>query len=458
MMIVTLGKIADVSLGYKSLQNDFFYVNAATIETYGIEKRFLKPILMRRDLEPGAYLQGVSPTFWLFYCQSKPQDLRGTGALRYLDAMADRAATEKKQTGKSHTIREVLEAQGGGLWYAPKALPHKHHVWLRKAFDGVYSPFLFEAAALVDQRFNSLAPNDDACVTWEEIAAVVSSTVFAYSVEINGSSSMGAGVLEAPTTKIRSYPVLDVRNLKKSERAKLVTLARAVWEKENPVDWSQDSYAVGKKQAALDQWIIERVTDKVTTERLYSDLHEACLARVGLAKDKLKKVNKRKTDNIGNVADSIAAVIAPRVKSKSFPEQFIDGPLDVDFTVSRELIRSVQHAPLMGQWDVIFLGEGRKKILEETYAQEQAETIMRAVCWGRSTFQFSSDRDVMHSALTAFLAWATEIEQAIEQAIADSALGTGYEVQLRSEVMRRLGIHEAAALPVLPRTIDLNAG
>jgi hypothetical protein len=180
-------------------------------------------------------------------------------------------------------------------------------------------------------------------------------------------------------------------------------------------------------------------------------------ARVGLAKDKVKKTKKSKTENIGNVADSIAAAIAPRVKSKSFPEQFIEGPLDVDFAVSRELIRSIQHAPLMGQWDVIFLGEGRKKVLEETYAQDQAETIMRAVCWGRSSFQFSSDRDVMHSALTAFLAWATEIQGAIEQAIADSALGTGYEVQLRQEVFRRLGIHEAAVLPLLPRTIDLKA-
>src|SRR4051794_28435251 len=104
-MIVQLSSIAKVALGYKSLQNNFYYVNRATIDTFGIEAEFVRPIAMLRDLKPLAYLQKVEPKTWLFYCDRREPDLRGTGALRYIQSMADRPASEKKQSGKAQTVR-----------------------------------------------------------------------------------------------------------------------------------------------------------------------------------------------------------------------------------------------------------------------------------------------------------------------------------------------------------------
>ena len=101
-MFTELSTIAKVSLGYKSLQNDFFYVNKPTISSFGIERRYLLPVLMIRDLDGQSYRQAPSPSLWLFNCKDKEADLRGTGALRYISAMADRAAAEKKQSGHSN--------------------------------------------------------------------------------------------------------------------------------------------------------------------------------------------------------------------------------------------------------------------------------------------------------------------------------------------------------------------
>lgn len=455
MSFVPLDSLAEVSLGFKSLQNNFFYVSEATIETYKIEKRFLKPILMLRDLDSGAYLQNVDAQTWLFHCQERMLDLRGTGALRYIETMADHTASEKKQSGKGTTIKKALEAQGGGLWYAPKALPHKRNIWIRKGISGIFAPFLFETEALADQRLQGVTARVELGITWEELAAVLTLSAFAYSVEINGSSSMGAGVLEAPTTKIRGYPVLDLQQLKKTDRTRLVSLARSVWLKESPVDWSQGKAMVGKHLEALDEWMLQTIGSKVTTTVLYKDLHEACLARVGLAKDKVKKVNKKKTDNIGNVAESIAATILPKMKSKNFPEDFIDGELDMDFQISRELVKAIQLAPLLDQMDLLFLGDNEKVITEVSHPQAQAESIARAVLWGRSSFQLSSHRNAMQKGLTEFLRWVKSLDKEINQAIADSALGTGYEIQLRVEVLRRLGIHPVGMEVNLPATISM---
>ncbi len=455
MSFTTLDTLAEVSLGFKSLQNNFFYVSEATIETYKIERKFLKPILMLRNLDSCSYLQDVEAQTWLFHCQERIQDLRGTGALRYIESMAEHAASEKKQSGKATTIKEALEAQSGGLWYAPKARPHKRNVWIRKAFDGIFAPFLFETGAIADQRLQSITAREELGITWEELAAALTLSAFAYSVEINGSSSMGAGVLEAPTTKIRSYPVLDLLQLKKPERKKLVDLARGVWSNESPVDWSQEKFKVGKHLEALDKWVLQTSGSKVTTAVLYNDLHEACLARVGLAKDKVKKTNKKKTDNIGNVAESISSAIIPKVKSKNFPEDFIDGELDIDFHISRELLKRIQLAPLLDEVELRFTGENGKTLIDTSYPQAQAESIVRAVLWGRSSFQLSTNRKAMQNGLTEFLRWVKDLNVEINQAIADSALGTGYEAQLRVEVLRQLGIHPVGLDINLPVTISL---
>jgi len=61
----------------------------------------------------------------------------------------------------------------------------------------------------------------------------------------------------------------------------------------------------------------------------------------------------------------------------------------------------------------------------------------------------------MDAAVSAFTAWTAEIRDNVTQAIANSALGTGYEDQLRHEVFLRLGVNEAARRPTLPSSVSL---
>ncbi len=152
--VCTLDQIARVSLGFKSLQNRFFYVSRETIEKFGIERTYLKQIFQLGDLEADKYRQTKKASLRVFYCKEKEQDLHGTGALRYIRAMEKLPAAEKKQTGKKQTIKAALQAQtsAGGTWYMPKAQLHQMNIWLRKAFNSVYSPLIFETPAAVDQR------------------------------------------------------------------------------------------------------------------------------------------------------------------------------------------------------------------------------------------------------------------------------------------------------------------
>jgi hypothetical protein len=61
----------------------------------------------------------------------------------------------------------------------------------------------------------------------------------------------------------------------------------------------------------------------------------------------------------------------------------------------------------------------------------------------------------MDQAVNDFIIWVAETEKAIELAIAESALGTGYEDALKDEVYTRLGIHRLAGAKQLPALIFL---
>jgi hypothetical protein len=451
-MFVELSQIANAHLGYKSLQNAFFYVNQATIDTYGIEPKYLTPILMLRDIDVGTYYQEVSPTLWLFNCKDKKADLRGTGAIRCIEAMAGRSANEKKQSGKSQTIQEALESQSGNLWYAPKARPKCHHVWLRKAFNTNFAPFLFNTPVLVDQRCNSISAlraND-----WKEVAAVLTTSLFAYSLEINGAAGMGAGALEAPTTKLRTYPVFDLAQLSAANRKHLVALAEAVWAHEAPVDWGTPGTRPGTRLRALDQWLIGMTGRNVELDTVYSDINDVCRSRIVVANDKTKKKKKQQADSIGNVAESIAKAIRPKIELKKFPDDFTgDAACDISFNIDRDTVKQVNVKQIFDQYDIEIITSNDTAAYEATLPRFVAEAIVRSILWGRSAFSVSSERNAMEAAVKQFVAWVSQLERDISAAISESSLGTGYEDILKREVFQRLGIHPSCGVKTLPAQI-----
>jgi hypothetical protein len=447
-MFAPLSDLAHASLGYKSLQNDFFYLGKDTIETYGIEKQFLKPIFMLKDFTSAKHVQAPAARLWLFHCQDEERDLRGTGAYRYIQTMSERAATQRKQSGATQSIRQVLELQGGQLWYAPKALPHRHRLRLRKAFDGVYAPFIFKKSVLVDQRCNAIAPLEG--IPHDSIAAVLTSTIFGYALEINGSASMGAGALEAPTTRLRSYPVFDVRQLRSSEHKTLQHLAQEVWDHEAPLDWTENPNP-NKHLRALDKWLLAKAGDPISPETLYKDLSSVCGERILVAKDKTRTTKKHKSD-------SISETIGKLLESRRFPEDFYSlgsGQDVVSINVARDSLRKIELQPFMHTAELTLRGDAPSPLFHASLDLSVAEAIVRALLAGRGSFTIVNDAKAAEAGVAAYLDWFSGIQKKLEDGIANSALGTGYEEQLTAEVFKLLGLHPLLTHKTFPHSITL---
>jgi hypothetical protein len=438
LSVCNLEDVAKVSLGFKSLQNQFFYVSRAEIKRYSIEKRFLQPIFQLGDLDADKYKQFVKPVQWVFYCKDKEADLRNTGALGYIRAMEKVPASEKKQGGKPQTIRQALQAQtsAGGIWYAPKAQMHRVNIWLRKAFNTIYSPFIFDPGEAVDQRCNYVLPLDN--IDWKELAALLTSSLFALSAESLGAASMGAGVLELATTKIQELRIVDPRGLKDSSaRSDLAALSDAVWTKTKPVNWEQADRPPHEVQE-LDKWLLQGMGTGVTLDRLYSDLVRTMNVRLTVARDKDKQVKKHHQIDIATVAGGIAESVRPLLESRSFPDSFVEpgSALEpLDFAKAGRL--ELESQPMMEQATLV-VKSGPETLFEAQLQRNVAQVIIKALLLGRRKFSYPINESAATAALREFSRWFPKVLKKIADGCGMSAVGTSYEERVYLAVLEIL--------------------
>lgn len=448
--ITLLDNLANIGIGFKSLQNDFFYVNQETIDTYGIEKRFLNPIYTLKAFSASRYLQKPTCTYMVLTCNEPEGDLKGTGVLKYIRTMAGRSAKQKKQTGITETISDVLKKQGGRFWYSPKASQNKARIWLRKGIGGVFSPFICTNPLLVDQRCNYAKPKG---ITEDELAALLSSSVVSFSLEINGSISMGGGVLEAPTSKLRTYPVPDLRTWSDAKRNRLVKLAEVVWKSSSPMDWTS-SNKPSSDLTALDEFVLQQIGASVSTDELYRDLSAAVMSRYKLAQDKTGKQTKKHSESVASVAISVSDKLRPILEAKLFPEGFIRDDAIMDhLDIQGMKWHYIELHPLMGQTDVwIESSDGEKT--QQIWPSGIAEIVVRAILLGRTKFDFPTDTKLVTLVLDEMRAWINTIHETLEESITASSAGSGYEDVVRAAVLATLGVHPAVFENTLPKHIE----
>lgn len=446
--ICTLGQLARVSLGFKSLQNQFFYVSKETVARYGIEKTYLKPIFRLGDLEANTYKQSTKPSLRVFYCKDKELDLHGTGALRYIRAMERVPAAEKKQSGKKQTIREALQAQTspGGTWYMPKAQLHEVNIWLRKAFNSVYSPFIFETAAAVDQRCNYVLPLEG--IDWRILGAALTSSLFAFSAESFGSASMGAGALELATTMIHGLKVVDIRGLKDEQAIQdLITLADKVWTDTAPVDWCV-AEKPPQKVIELDKWFLSQIETKITLDRVYADLVATLKSRLIVAEDKNAQKKKREQVNIDTVAHGIAETVRPLLESRSFPESFLEnGTNTTSLDLSHAGKLDIECHPIMTQAALAIRDDRGNVLAEGQYPRSVAQVIVKALLMGRRKFSHPTETASADRALKGLAEWLPKLLNKIAVGCGMSAVGTSYEEDVYNRVLEILHLDRHVSSP-----------
>lgn len=238
--IAALGDWAVVQRGYTTGANDFFYLDQQTIEQWGIETEFRRPLL--KSLR-GARRLRLTAADCRHEVLSIPADARlaGTAVAAYVS------------WGESRGIPERPTCAGRNPWYALPAQPAAALVLAKGVWQRHFAPVVAGELA-VDQQIYRIELAEG--VPPGVAAGLLNSAWFALACELGGRVNLGEGVLWLANYELTEILLPDPRALDESTRGELLALFEAVAGR--PVVDMPEALA-RPEQVALDEMIFDLV-------------------------------------------------------------------------------------------------------------------------------------------------------------------------------------------------------
>lgn len=441
-----LSELADIRLGVKTFLNPFFYVDATTIDKFGIESQFLEPVFRTGDAQRNQFVQRASDSqLRIFLCDRTRDELQGTGAAAYITwASKQRHSSKNGQPGGLWSETPAVKPDSR-LWYQNQAMPPPARIVLLKAFDDYFAPFILDEAIRVDQRFNQVLPRPG--VDEDLLISLLLSAWFVMSVETLGRTAMGQGALEVPTETLRELLVPDIRDLPHDTRkAWLAASTDLLKEERRPFS----ELASRPAQHKLDALLMESLglaPDRLG--ELYKDTKRMGRVRKLLAQGRGAIKRERFQTDLAGVARDIAAELAPLIKRRRFPEDFLPTNAPTQRVQLGNAPISVEAVGLVGQHHLTVSVEGTA-VFEADLIDPIAEVFIRAVQMNRRDFMLPvSDTDA-DEALKAFDQQMAELDSKLT-ALAHGVSGAASSL-LRELAEQELNLSISRARTPIPNT------
>lgn len=430
--------LAEIRIGYKSLLNDFFYVDAERVAEFGIEEEFLTPIFRIADLKQDSYVQRkLKPKHWVFTCKKELADLTGTGALTYIRWGARQETRPRKQSAEKPVRWSKTPALSHVKhWFWPAARMWKTPIAVRKAFGQRYAPFIFDEPTLLDQRMYLVLPKKG--VSRELMAAFLSSSLFPLALETNANLSLGVGYLTLGTKALRRLPCPDLRAVARSKsRQQILEAADDLW-REPPVDAS--AYPESAALARLDEAFLGALGISADRRRELAE-QVAHFASVRLALEGLKEAAPAAASkqDVRAVAENLAVDVRQWLDTRRFPEDYFTSGNRIRISIPVSSITVITTLLMDRCFFEIFDLQGNRHLSNE-YSLPVAEVILRSLQMGRREFDAPARDDDALQALNAFEQLRVDVEEQFQKAFASTSLGSKYEQAVRESVSRITGI------------------
>ena len=211
---LSVGDLAEVKFGAKTGINEFFIVDDATIKQWGIEKKYLKPLLRSVKEVNTYYVNKNNLRSSLFFCNFPKRELKGTNALKYIQW------GEKQQTKKGVFWPNVESVQGRSNWYAIGNEILKNADILSNNFIDLRFFFIeagdFSVAnTFFIVKFHEVSDRD-------LLIALMNSSLTYLLTEIYGRKNLGEGLLTIYGPEIKQIPLPNPNQLKGKDRAEIL--------------------------------------------------------------------------------------------------------------------------------------------------------------------------------------------------------------------------------------------
>ncbi len=192
--LVRLGDIAEVRRGVTTGANEFFYLDDAQIEQWGIDSEFLQPVIKSPRECKRIVIDPADLKFRLFMCHAERKALEGTTALEYI------------KWGESQGFHNRPSCKGRARWW-DLGKRQKSPIISPSSFSELYRVFLNQANVLADKRLYEIYFENEKKTN--AMLVVLNTTLTTLMVELNSRTGLGEGLVDLTVYEVSSCLVLN---------------------------------------------------------------------------------------------------------------------------------------------------------------------------------------------------------------------------------------------------------
>ena len=199
--LVRLGDIAEVRFGIKTGANEFFYLDEAKIREWGIEKKFLKPVIKSPRECKRIFVDPTVLKFKIFMCHYERKELKGTAALKYIE------------WGESQGFQKRPSCAGRTRWWdlgerrVPPIISPSSVSELPRTFEN--------QTVFADKRLYEVYPN--ASVSHEAVLLATNAILSSLFLELGSRTGLGEGLLDLTVYELADCPIVIPTQLKRMD-------------------------------------------------------------------------------------------------------------------------------------------------------------------------------------------------------------------------------------------------
>ncbi|MEM2842210.1 MAG: N-6 DNA methylase [Thermoproteota archaeon] len=270
-IICRLGELTNVNVGIITYANDFFVLSKDQVKEWGIESKYLRPVLSNtKDVTKVDLVEGDTREY-LFYVNEPKTKLKDTKALNYIEYGENKNIEITRGADKGKVVKgyqNIPSFKGKQLWYtirprepAPIIVPDL--MWERNF--AVWN----KIGALTTHAFYEIIPNDESYIL--VLLGILNSSLIALFEEVWGRTALGEGAIRMMAHEWMSLPVLNPRRMKKETIRKIEDGFLRLVEAMRKGNFEAEQNA----RLQLDEAIFEalKITDK-ERQQIYDSLKE----------------------------------------------------------------------------------------------------------------------------------------------------------------------------------------
>jgi len=229
-----LSELAKVNYAIKTGANEFFYLDEEKIKLWGVEERFLEPLISSpKNIK--IEIQPKDVNEWVLMVHEPKENLRGTNVLKYIEHGENvevRIRGGKKGGTTVKGYHNLSSVKSRKIWYdlgkrQYSPILFSCRIWERCIFA------INKAKAQADKAFYEIRPKNLKDIN--VLAGILNSSLTALMAELYG-RFYGGGVLELEIYECKELPVLNPEMLTAEERVKIESSLSKLCEAQNKGD------------------------------------------------------------------------------------------------------------------------------------------------------------------------------------------------------------------------------